>query len=143
MAILDEFAELASAVVEAFDNGVGGGTGGAALSLGLRSGGTYAPSTGKTTGATDTDYAITRWVRSRSLMSVIPAGGGGMRKVEEFSVLVTRADLTAAGLGASVLPDEKYDLTVGTEVYPIVRAEREAGEKLVRLVVRRDLGPAV
>ena len=140
MPILDEFAELASAVVEAFDNGTGGGTGGVGLNIARRLGGTYAPSTGKVAGATDSDYAITQWVRSRSLMSVV-ATAAGMRKVEEFSVLVTQAALTAAGLTG--LPDESYTLEVGSDVYPIVRAEREAGEKLVRIVVRRDLGPAV
>ena len=143
---LDEFAALASEFASTFDNGEGGGDAGVTLLLTRMTGGTYAPGTGRKTGATPSEYLIVEYVRSRSVQSTVPVGSG-MRKVEEFTITVTQAAMETANWPAGVLPDESCTVTLtdadnNSVVYPVVGAERELGETLVKIKVRRDMGTA-
>lgn len=147
MATLDDFAGLAGKFVDAFNNGVAGGTGGADLYMRLNTLGAYNGATQKRASTPTTTTAITRYSRTRGVVFNAPSAAGAQRKFEEFSVVVVIADALAKGWpSAAHQPDETTQLLIGVDgaegIFPVISCERVMKEQAWRMKVRRDLGPA-
>lgn len=134
MSFIDELATLS----DDFVRGLGADT---TVTVLKRTRGTYNAATQVHAADTVDQYAVTRFVRSAGRQSTISTGQGFIR-VEEFTISITVADLVTAGWtndGTNPI-DERWEVMIGTTVWPVVGVERECGEKLLRILVRTDVG---
>lgn len=150
MPSLNDFVTLGQEVLEEFDNSTSGGTTGLTAKIIRYTSNSYNPLTGKFAAEVVGTYDLDKYTRTRSTVySVGEQGAGSTRRVEEFFVTVAEADLVAEGWTAGELPDERSAFVVyqgsgdgqTSKAFPVVSSERVLKESLIRMKVRRDLGP--
>lgn len=92
---------------------------------------------------TSYDVPVSRYIRSKSVQATVASGSSGdLRRVEEFSLLIRVADIPGVDTLGEQPIDQTYQVVIGHYIYPVVGVEREVGETMLRIRVRRDLGPA-